>query len=186
MRGGKAARASFVVASTLTLTPWAAASAQEHAAAAASMPPPIDVTLGVDYRRLHDFGMALGDVTLAVGGREHGNRTAFFAAEFQGGATEQGLTVLDGRAGVRMLWRVGRHLRPGFGIDAGMLSVDRATTTDSAKAPLFGVSGLCAYDVATWAGGQALFAVARVALDVVVAWPWPVLWGPTLGLGFRL
>ncbi len=141
------------------------------------------VEAGAEYRRLYDFGMGLGAVAFAFGS-ERSSLARYLRAEILGGRTEYGLTVFDFRFGGGAEWPIGRF-RPGFYADIGLLSVERATESTSAKSLSLGITGSASFDILQQADGSALFVVGRFGVDMLAAFPWPLVWGPSAGLGYR-
>ncbi len=138
--------------------------------------------LGGYYELLYAVPMYGGAISLSVG-PFRGRRFTYLALSLEHGRTEQGLSVWGAHVGFSPEWALGA-LRLGFGVGGGFLSLSRITGQD----PLARLSLLCvalhaSVDIVTTAENSGAFFIdATLRADLYNA---PVVWGPTVSLGYR-
>jgi hypothetical protein len=136
-------------------------------------------TLGGFYQQLFDVPLYGGGGSLAIGPYRR-NSYLYFVFELEYGRTNQGLSTWALHLGFAPEWTFDRF-HAGFQLGLAYLQLDRATR-DASLASFTLISGAVkgSVDLATF-GDSALFLEAKFRLDE----HFPVVWGPTLALGFR-
>ena len=167
------------------------ASAPPSARAEPESPPPVRddspfrMATGVDYRRIHDFGVIAGDLEASLR-MDHRHPALYLTAQLLLGKTEYQLSFVEPRVGLRFEWGQ-RRLRFGLGVDTGVVSIGRATERTPATALFFGIYGDVSCDLTAETPDRGMpFVLARLTVDDVIgAYPWPMPWGPSLQVGYR-
>jgi hypothetical protein len=141
------------------------------------------IAIGTAVRRLYSVTILGADLSGAVGsqtvaGGFYGNAGLIL------GRTAEGLTMRQFRAGASWEAPLG-DLHLGLTPEIGLLSFDRATTSNEMIALSIGGAAFASYDVYK-RDGAAIFLGARMGFDYCADGDNPLFWGGTAGLGVRL
>jgi hypothetical protein len=182
-------RTPLVVAALSALSAIVSSATAALAEPEAPQPPrddsPFRMATGVDYRRIHDFGVLAGDIEASLR-RGHGPGALYVGAELLLGDTEYQLAFVEPRLSLGVEW-VRRRFRFGLGGGTGVISIARATQSTPATAFFVGIHGYVSCDLTSQTPDRGTpFVLARLSVDDVIgAYPWPLPWGPSLRVGYR-
>jgi hypothetical protein len=143
---------------------------------------------GATYRRLYDVPIYAGEFGVAFGGWDERGSDFVTLDLILPGRTENGLAVSGGSIGYRGDWPVSK-LRLGFSAAFEVLTVHRITTDSGMSTGGFALSVFAGYDLYRGRGSALAVDLAfnvDPMLDTKETDDATVVWGPTLGLAYRL
>lgn len=153
-----------------------------------TLPPPvksqfsIETWAGFGYRRLFDVPMYNVDLGL-MAGAVRGDNGYYGGLEALVGRTQNGLLTYTIKPQFQWEHRFDR-VRLGLSIGVPVVAIERATSDGTMVGIGLGASGLISVDVLR-AQRNALFIGARMTADLMLSDESPVVWGPTVLVGWR-
>jgi hypothetical protein len=145
----------------------------------------LQLRTGATYRRLYNIPILAGEFGAAIGGwDERGSDYVAFDV-IAPGRTENGLAFWGGALGYRGDWQLSVRFRVGFSAGLAVVGLSRETTEDAIASGGFALSGFAGWDLLRSQSGVLALDLA-LNTDPTFGDSTTVVWGPTLGLSYRL